>query len=67
MPERIFSELMSNLKAKKFTFTGELEPEKTADLTAYFRRPAFLKDYVIACNVTDNPQSFGYVSSLAAS
>ena len=67
MPERIFSELMSNLKAKKFTFTGELEPEKTADLTSVFQTASFLKDYVVACNVTDNPQSFGYVSSLAAS
>jgi len=67
MPERIFSELMSALKAKKFTFTGELEPEKTADLTSVFQTASFLKDYVVACNVTDNPQSFGYVSSLAAS
>lgn len=67
MPESIFSELMSNLKAKKFTFTGELEPGKTADLTSVLQTASFLKDYVVACNVTDNPQSFGYVSSLAAS
>lgn len=67
MTEKIFSELMASLKAKKFTFTGELEPEKTADLTSVLKTATFLKGYVVACNVTDNPQSFGYISSLAAS
>ncbi len=67
MTEKAFSELMAKLKAGEFTFTGELEPEKTSDLTEIINAANFLKGYVVACNVTDNPQSFGYISSLAAS
>ena len=67
MAEKTFSELMAKLKAGEFTFTGELEPEKTSDLTDIINAAKFLKGYVVACNVTDNPQSFGYISSLAAS
>ena len=67
IPKKTFSELISELKAGKFTFTGELEPEKTTDLTKTFEAAKFLRESVIACNVTDNPQSFGYISSLAAS
>lgn len=58
---------MSGLKAGKFNFTGELEPGKTTDLTSVIKEAMFLKDFVIASNVTDNPGSFGYISSLAAS
>lgn len=58
---------MSKLKAKKFTFTGELEPEKTTNLTHIFEVAEKQKGYVVACNVTDNPQSFAYISSLVAS
>lgn len=67
MSEKVSSDLMSQLKARNFTFTGELEPEKTTDLTKVVETANKLKGYVVACNVTDNPQSFGYVSSLAAS
>ena len=58
---------MSELKAGKFSFTGELEPGKTTDLTSVINEAKFLKDFVIASNVTDNPGSSGYISSLAAS
>lgn len=67
MTDRVFSDLMTNLTAKRFTFTGELEPEKTTDLAGVVEGARKLKEYVVACNVTDNPQSFGYLSSLAAS
>lgn len=58
---------MSSLKSGKFTLTGELEPEKTTDLTAVIEEASYLKNYVVASNVTDNPQSCGYISSLTAS
>ncbi|MEM2112130.1 MAG: methylenetetrahydrofolate reductase, partial [Candidatus Bathyarchaeia archaeon] len=61
------SNLMYQLKTKKFTFTGELEPEKTTNLAHVFEAANKLKGYVVACNVTDNPQSFAYISSLVAS
>ncbi len=67
MTQRIFSQLMSELKAGKFVFTGELEPEKTTDLSHIVKEVDDLKGYVVASNVTDNPQSCGYISSLAAS
>lgn len=67
MPEAFISELMRSLKSGKFTFTGELEPEKTTNLTRYVEAAKKIKDYVVACNVTDNPQSFAYISSLVAS
>jgi 5,10-methylenetetrahydrofolate reductase len=67
MPETYISELMASLKSGKFTFTGELEPEKTTNLTRYIEAAKKIKGYVAACNVTDNPQSFAYISSLSAS
>ena len=67
MMERVFSSFMSSLKTGKFIFTGELEPEKTTDLSGVVKEAAQLKDYVVACNVTDNPQSFANISSLVAS
>ncbi len=66
MEKTIFSNLMSHLSAGRFTFTGELEPEKTTDLKEVIETVNRLKGYVVACNVTDNPQSFSYISSLAA-
>ena len=62
-----FTELMKELESKKFTLTGELEPEKVTDLTEVIKEANALKGYVTACNVTDNPQSFTYMSSLACS
>ncbi|MBS7606690.1 MAG: methylenetetrahydrofolate reductase [Candidatus Bathyarchaeia archaeon] len=67
MTEVFISELMRSLKSGRFTFTGELEPEKTTNLTRYVEAAKKIKDYVVACNVTDNPQSFAYISSLVAS
>lgn len=67
MSKEVYSELMSQLRSKRFTFTGELEPEKTIDLSGTIETVKKLNGYVTACNVTDNPQSFAYISSLVAS
>ncbi|MBN2013959.1 MAG: methylenetetrahydrofolate reductase [Candidatus Altiarchaeota archaeon] len=52
---------------KKFTYTGELEPGKISELKEIVEEARKLKKYVTACNVTDNPQAYAYISSLAAS
>ena len=63
----IYSNLMRELRSKKFIFTGELEPLKTIDLSTVIKEAKELKGYVTACNVTDNPGSFAAISSLVAS
>ena len=65
--EKIFSDLMREIKAGKFVFTGELEPEKTTDLSDMIEATKPLKGYVVACNVTDGPRACAYMSSLVAS
>ena len=62
-----FGTLMKAIQAGEFVFTGELEPEKSTDISEVLQEARELKEHVIACNVTDNPASFGYMSSLAAS
>ncbi|MHC1610695.1 MAG: methylenetetrahydrofolate reductase [Candidatus Methanospirareceae archaeon] len=66
MPEEIYSQMMKELSEGKYIFTGELEPEKAGNVDESIRAARELKGLVTACNVTDNPQSFAYVSSLAA-
>jgi 5,10-methylenetetrahydrofolate reductase len=58
---------MKELKEGKYVFTSELEPEKAGDVHEPIEMARELVGLVTACNVTDNPQSFAYVSSLAAS
>jgi len=67
MMNRCLSKLVSSLKENKFVFTGEVEPEKTTDLSEMISSAKKLEKYVVACNVTDNPQSFGYISGLVSS
>lgn len=62
-----YSDLMKKIKEGKFVFTGELEPEKTTDLTELVESAKKLLGHCVACNVTDNPQSMAYMSSLVAS
>ncbi len=62
-----FGNLGKAIKSGEFVFTGELEPEKSTDITDVLQEANELKEYVSACNVTDNPASYGYMSSLAAS
>jgi 5,10-methylenetetrahydrofolate reductase len=67
MGDEVYSDLMRELKTGKYVFTGELEPEKAGDVNEPIEMARELKGMVVACNVTDNPQSFAYVNSMAAS
>jgi 5,10-methylenetetrahydrofolate reductase len=58
---------MKGIVEGRFVYTGELEPEKTTDIAQVINDAKELTGYAIACNVTDNPKSCGYVSSLVAS
>jgi len=62
-----FSNLMKALQVGEFVVTGELEPEKSTDISDVLQEARELKAHTVACNVTDNPASYGYMSSLAAS
>ncbi len=64
-----FSQLMKDIVAGKFVFTGELEPHKSTDLSEVIAWAKTLKatGRIVAANVTDNPQSVCTASSLVAS
>ncbi len=68
--QEAFSELAKKIKADEFVYTGELEPHnlstEIADVVDWAKT---LKGIgrITAANVTDNPQSFSAMSSLAAS
>jgi methylenetetrahydrofolate reductase (NADPH) len=62
-----YSNLVKEINAGGFVFTGELEPEKTTNLTELVEAARSMVGYVVACNVTDSPQSMAYMSSLVAS
>jgi len=61
------SNLMKCIKEGKFVITGELEPPKTTNLTEIIEAARKLKGWVVACNVTDNPTAFAYITPLVAS
>ena len=50
-----FGNLGKAIKSVEFVFTGELEPEKSTDITDVLQEANELIEYVSACNVTDNP------------
>lgn len=62
-----YSELMKQIRAGRFVFTGELEPVKTTNLHEVIEGAKILKGHVVAANVTDNPTSFGYMNALVPS
>ncbi|NIO20130.1 MAG: methylenetetrahydrofolate reductase, partial [Candidatus Aenigmarchaeota archaeon] len=62
--DKIFSNLMKEIVDGKFVLTGELEPVKEGNIEPTIDAARRLKGHVVACNVTDNPQSFGYVNSI---
>ena len=66
MPDEIYSQLMKEISEGRYVFTGELEPEKAGNVDEPIAAARDMIGLVTACNVTDNPQSFAYVSSLAA-
>ena len=64
MAEEVYSDLMREIQSGRFVWTGELEPAK--DIGEAIEAARELKGLVTACNVTDNPQSFAAINSLAA-
>jgi len=62
-----YGELMKQINAGKFVFTGELEPVKTTNLEEIIEGAKILKNHVVAINITDNPTAFGYMNALVPS
>jgi len=65
-----FSNLMKGIATGKFVYSGELEPHNVCtEVTSVIEWAKTLKgiEEILAANVTDNPQSFTAMSSLAAS
>ncbi|MCP4761556.1 MAG: hypothetical protein GY870_07225 [archaeon] len=65
--ERIYSDLMAEIKSGRFVLTGELEPEKTTDIMPTVGEAIQIKEYCVAANITDNPKATVCLSSLAGS
>ncbi|MBD3352251.1 MAG: hypothetical protein GF364_12260 [Candidatus Lokiarchaeota archaeon] len=65
--DRVYSDLMRELKQGNFVITGELEPEVTTDIDPTVKEAVAMKPYVTAANVTDNPKATVCLSSLAGS
>jgi len=55
--ERIFSDLLKEIKEGKFVLTGELEPEVTSDIAPTVKEAVQMKPYVVAANITDNKKN----------
>ena len=62
----IFSKLGKQLADGEFILTGELEPEKTCDLSHIIQEAKEMAPYVVAANVTDSPLAIVTINSLAA-
>ncbi|MCS7098161.1 MAG: methylenetetrahydrofolate reductase [Candidatus Methanomethyliaceae archaeon] len=65
--KRIFSDFMRALNNNSFVFTSEIEPKKTVNVEGIVNIAKKLKNYVIACNITDNPRAHAYMNSIIAS
>jgi len=65
--QKVFSKLGAALKKGDFILTGELEPEKTCDLSHLVEEAKEMAPYVIAANVTDSPLAILTINSLATS
>ena len=61
------SELLKRCYEGRFTFTGEIEPGKTADLTNVIEAGRLYKGIVAAVNITDCPMASAYMNSLVPS
>ncbi|MFX0020483.1 MAG: methylenetetrahydrofolate reductase [Promethearchaeota archaeon] len=62
-----YSKLGEMLKKGEFVLTGELEPEKTCDLSHTIQEAREMAPYVVAANVTDSPLGIVTINSMAAS
>jgi len=58
------SKLQKSLAQGRFTITGEIGPPKGVDLSKCLEEAAYIKDRVVAINVTDNQSSVMRVGSL---
>lgn len=64
---QVYSKLGAALAKGEFILTGELEPEKTCDLSHTVHEAKEMAPYVIAANVTDSPLGIVTINSLASS
>ncbi|MFX0027230.1 MAG: methylenetetrahydrofolate reductase [Candidatus Hermodarchaeota archaeon] len=62
-----YSKLGEMLEKGEFILTGELEPEKTCDLSHTIQEAKEMAPYVVAANVTDSPLGIVTINSMAAS
>jgi 5,10-methylenetetrahydrofolate reductase len=65
--KKVYSKLGAALAKGDFILTGELEPEKTCDLSHLVQEAKEMAPYVVAANVTDSPLGIVTINSLAAS
>jgi methylenetetrahydrofolate reductase (NADPH) len=65
--KKVFSKLGEKLANGDFILTGELEPEKTCDLSHTIQEAKEMAPYVVAANVTDSPLGIVTINSMAAS
>jgi len=61
-----YSKLGEALAKGEFILTGELEPEKTCDLSHTIEEARQMAPYVVAANVTDSPLGIVTINSMAA-
>ena len=65
--KKVYSKLGEALSKGEFILTGELEPEKTTDLSHTIEEAREMAPFVIAANVTDSPLGIVTINSMAAS
>ncbi len=65
--KKVYSKLGEKLTNGEFILTGELEPEKTCDLSHTIQEAKEMAPYVVAANVTDSPLGIVTINSMAAS
>ncbi|MFW9970819.1 MAG: methylenetetrahydrofolate reductase [Candidatus Odinarchaeota archaeon] len=65
--KKVYSKLGEMLEKGEFILTGELEPEKTCDLSHTIEEAKEMAPYVVAANVTDSPLGIVTINSMAAS
>jgi len=65
--KKVYSKLGEMLAKGEFILTGELEPEKTCDLSHTIQEAKEIAPYVVAANVTDSPLGIVTINSMAAS
>ena len=65
--KKFYSRLGEALAKGDFILTGELEPEKTCDLSHTIQEAKEMAPYVVAANVTDSPLGIVTINSMAAS